>query len=127
MWVSFRHGVLAGMAALGACGYQGSELAGQPGLQWQVMSFYGARATERSFTCNNPRMRTITSTRVIDDTPERVVMDLRYTWVDDIAAIDMPHGGSIACQDWGERTFTFSRSSDGTLSVLSMSGPQRRS
>ena len=110
-----------------ACSYQGPELAGQPGLQWQVMSFYAARATERAFTCNAPRMRPITSTRVVEDTPDRLVMDLRFTWVDDNAAIDMPHGGSIMCQDWGERTFTFARAADGTLTVQSMSGPQRRS
>ena len=127
MRVNFHRGALVGLAALSACTYPGPELAGQPGLQWQVMSFYSARATERSFTCNTPQMRTITAARVIDDTPDRLVMDLRYTWVDDNSAIDMPHGGSILCQDWGERTFTFSRSTDGTLAVLSMSGPQRRS
>ena len=127
MRVSVRHSIVVGLAVLVACSYQGPELAGQPGLQWEVMSFYAARATERAFTCNAPRMRTITSTRVVEDTPARLVMDLRFTWVDDNAAIDMPHGGSIMCQDWGERTFTFARAADGTLTVQSMSGPQRRS
>lgn len=127
MKVSVRHSVVVGLAVLVACSYQGPELAGQPGLQREVMSFYATRATERSFTCNSPRMRTITSSRVVEDTPDRLVMDLRFTWVDDNAAIDMPHGGSIMCQDWGERTFTFARAADGTLTVQSMSGPQRRS
>lgn len=127
MGVSYSRVAIVILVALAACGYQDSELAGQPGLQWQVMSFYAARATERAFTCNAPRMRTITSTRVVEDTPDRLVMDLRFTWVDDNAAIDMPHGGSIMCQDWGERTFTFARAADGTLTVQSMSGPQRRS
>ena len=127
MRVSVRHSIVVGLAVLVACSYQGPELAGQPGLQWEVMSFYAARATERAFTCNAPRMRTITSTRVVEDTPDRLVMDLRFTWVDDNAAIDMPHGGSIMCQDWGERTFTFARAADGTLTVQRMSGPQRRS
>jgi len=115
------------LATLAGCSYQGPSLAGQPGLQWQVMSFYGDRAIEQDASCNSPQMRTITSTRVVDDTPERVVMDLRYTWVDESGAVDMPHGGSnILCQGWGELTFTFARNSDGTLGVLDMSGPQRR-
>ena len=126
MRMSFRHSIVAGLAALAACSYPGPELVGQPGLQWEVMSFYAARATERSFTCNSPRMRTITATRVVDDTPDRLVLDLRFTWVDDITAIEMPHGGSIMCQGWGERTFTFARASDGTLSVTGMTGAQRR-
>lgn len=127
MRLSVRGGVV-GLAALAACSYQGPELAGQPGLQWEVMSFYAIRATERSFTCNSPRMRSITSTRIVDDAPDRLVMDLRFTWVDDNAAVDMPRGGgSIQCQGWGERTFTFAKFSDGRLTVIGMTGAQRRS
>jgi hypothetical protein len=119
--------VFYALAMLAGCSYQGPSLAGQPGLQWQVISFYGDRATERDSSCNSPQMRSSTATHVVDDTPERVVMDLRYTWVDESGAVDMPHGGSnILCQGWGERTFTFARNSDGTLGVLDMSGPQRR-
>ena len=68
--------------SLAACNTQGPSLAGQPGLQWQVVSFYGDRAMERAASCPNPRM-SITRYRVVEETPEQVVMDIDYYWVDE--------------------------------------------
>jgi hypothetical protein len=114
---------------LAACGWQGPGLAGYPGLQWQVVSFYDGRAMEAAARCPNPRLVGFTRAEVVEDTPERVVMDLRYRWVDDTRTVDSGgSGGSskITCQDWGTRRFTFARASDGQLQVASMTGPQRR-
>jgi hypothetical protein len=123
----FRCAAFATLALLTGCAYQGPELAGQPGLQWQVISFYGDRAQERDATCNAPQMRSIVATEVVEDTPERLVLAIRYYWVDETQAVDMARGGSnIICRDWGARTFTFARAGDGGLTVQSMSGPQRR-
>jgi hypothetical protein len=113
-------------AVVGGCGAQGPSLAGYPGLQWEVISFYGAHATERSASCPNPQMRAVTRHRIVEETPEGVVMDVRYYWVDESQASDLGRGGNATtCQDWGERTFTFARTSDGGLEVQSMTGPQK--
>lgn len=113
---------LAGFLPLLACGVQGPSLAGQPGLQWQVQSFYDGRAMERHATCPNPRLQTIARTEVVEETPERVVMRLRYYWFDDSQDDEIGEHSVVRCQGWGERSFTFARAGDGRLTVVAMSG-----
>ena len=115
------------MLPITACAWQGPSLAGQEGLPWEVQSFYGARAMEANARCPNPQMTGITRSTVVEDTPERMVMDIRYYWVDDGQTVDSGGGGGkIICQDWGERRFTFARTTSGTLEVVGMTGPQKR-
>ncbi len=111
---------------MSGCAWQGPALEGHAGLQYQVISFYDAHASERQWSCPNPAMQSVTSTRVVEDTPQKVVMDIRYYWVDWSQATDVPGGSLTTCRDWGERTFTFARNSDGTLQPESMTGPQKR-
>ena len=117
---------LAGLSPLLACNVPGPSLAGQPGLQWQVQSFYDGRAMERHATCPNPRMQTISRTEIVEDTPERVVMDIHYYWVDESQAIDVQGSSMTTCRDWGDRTFTFAKTTGGGLEVVSMTGAQKR-
>lgn len=112
--------------ALAACAWQGPGLAGQAGLQREVQSFYAARAMEANARCPNPRMTSVTSTDVVEDTPERLVLDIRYYWVDDGQTVDSGGGGSkIICRDRGQRRFTFARDPHGRLEVVGMGGAQR--
>ena len=111
---------------LSACGWQGPALEGHAGLQYQVISFYDAHASERQWSCPNPAMQSVTSTQVVEDTPAKVVMDIRYYWVDWSQASDVPGGSITTCRDFGERTFTFTKNSDGSLRPESMTGPQKR-
>jgi hypothetical protein len=60
---------------LAACAWPGPLLEGQPGLQWQLQSFYGTRAIEANAMCPQPQMTAITNSRV--------VMDLRYHFWDE--------------------------------------------
>jgi hypothetical protein len=114
-------------AALAGCGWQGPPLAGHEGLQWQVVSYYGGRAMEAQARCPNPQMGGILRTELVEETPERLVLNLRYHWVDDLRTVDTAGGGGkIICSGWGERTFTFTRLSNGALEVESMTGPQKR-
>ena len=118
--------IVLGSTALGACSWQGPALAGYPGLQYQVVSFYDDRAMERSASCPNPHMQSVTRYRIVEDTPDKVVMDINYYWVDQSQAVDVQGGSLTTCRDWGERTFTFARTSNGNLTVQSMTGEQRR-
>ena len=78
-------------------------------------------------------MRSVTRTQVVGETPQQVVMTIRYYWLDE-GQLDYDRGGvpmaGLAfqrCNGVAERTFTFAKMTDGSLSVRSMSGPQRRS
>ena len=117
------HRILAQPLALAGCGWQGPALEGHAGLQRQVISYYDDRATERNFACPNPRMQSVTSSQVVEDTPESVVMDVRYYRVDWSQASEVGGGNVTTCRDWSERTFTFARASDGQLGVVGMTGP----
>ena len=121
-----RHTIFLLALALAGCGWQGPALEGHAGLQYQVISYYNANASERQASCPNPEMQSITSSRVVEDTPEKVVMDIRYYWVDWSQATDVQGGSITTCRDWGERTFTFARTTGGGLGVVSMTGAQKR-
>jgi len=119
-------------AALAACGYEGPPLAGYEGLQFKVVSFYEARAFEKNATCTRPRMTPVRAT-VIEETPERVVMNVRYHFRDkgrddgDFFPFGRRGGGVLGrCNDWSERTFTLAKNTQGGVDVVAMSGPQRR-
>lgn len=122
------------LTTLGACSWQGPGIAGYDGLQFRVISFYDARAMEENATCPQPRMRAVTRAQVVEETPERVVMNIKYAFEDE-GQTDYdndgfpPFGGGgflNRCNGFGERTFTFARRTDGSLDVASMTGPQRR-
>jgi hypothetical protein len=96
------------------------------------MSYYDNNAIEENATCTRPRMRSVTGTQVVDETPEQVVMNVRYYWYDE-GQIELDRGGLPfpgpifqRCNGFAERTFTFVKLTDGSLDVRSMSGPQRR-
>jgi hypothetical protein len=93
------------------------------------MSYYNTHAMERNAACPIPQMDTVQA-KVVDETPTQVVMNVRYHWFDDSQSSDndlFPGGGSVLgyCNDWGERTFTFTKTTQGGLQVASMTGPQR--
>jgi signal transduction histidine kinase len=116
---------------LAACGYQGPDLAGYPGLQFKTQSFYDARASEKGWTCPQPRMRSITGAQVVEETPTHVVMNVRYYWYDEGQTItddDLPFPPPFfqRCNGFAERTFTYVKMTDGNLEPQSMTGPQRR-
>ena len=112
----------------GCAGHQGqppSDL----GFQWQLKSYYVDRATEMGGACTRPAIRTITDTRTIEESDGRVVKDVRYFWRDDAVRRNRVPGrlagGSMACQGFENRAFTFARLEDGSLRVVDMSGEQR--
>ena len=120
------------LLALAACGYKGPAVAGYPGLQNQIQWYYDSNALEQNATCTQPRMRSVTGAQVIGETPEQVVMNIRYYWLDegqidrDSSDLLFPGGGFQRCNGFAERTFTFTKMTDGSLGVRSMTGPQRR-
>jgi hypothetical protein len=116
------------IGALAGCNYQGPALAGYPGLQLQVQNYYDARAWEENATCLAPRMQAVTQTEILEDTPERILMRLRYYYQDDQFGpddSDFVVGNPFRCRGFADRTFEFVKRADGTAQVVGMSGPQR--
>ena len=128
-------GALAGCAQIA----QGPSLAGYPGLTYQLSSYYSARALEENATCTRPRML-VSGYQIVEDTPSRLVMNVRYHYVDegrqDMIQDDDIIGPRFAigpgtCNDFATRTFVLAKSEGGPpgatpgLTVTSMTGPQR--
>lgn len=127
---------------LGACTQlmEGPSVAGYPGLQWQLQSYYSARALEENAMCTQPQMTAVTAYQIVEDTPERVVMNVRYHYRDTgVGDFDDEFGfprfrfGTGSCDSWAERTFVMAKAKGGEpstsgkpqLFVQSMTGPQR--
>ena len=125
--------VLALFLPAAGCNYQGPPVAGYPGLQNKIQWYYDSNALEQNATCTQPRMRSVTNAQVIDESKEIVVMRISYYWLDE-GQLDFDHGGFVPmpgipfqrCNGFAERNFTFTKLTDGSLDVRSMTGPQRQ-
>jgi signal transduction histidine kinase len=125
--------VLALLLLAAGCDYKGPAVAGYPGLQNQIQWFYGNNALEQNATCTQPRMRSVTRAQIVNETQDTVVMNIGYYWLDE-GQLDFDRGGFVPgtgaffqrCNGFAERQFTFTRMTDGSLQVKSMTGPQRR-
>jgi hypothetical protein len=117
---------------------EGPALAGYPGLQYQIERYYGARALEENANCTFPRM-TVSGYEVVEDTPARLVMNIRYHYFDesrrdwdDDGFFGTPRFrfGTGSCDAFATRTFVVAKSQGGAgqqaFSVQSMTGPQRQ-
>jgi hypothetical protein len=120
--------LLSVSVALAACAERNPELAGYPGLAFEIESFYETHAWERNATCLRPEMA-IARIETLEDTPEKLVVKVRYHWEDKSFGRDEEmfprRGGGGWCSDWGERVFTLAKRPDGRVSVVAMTGPQR--
>lgn len=128
-------GLVLGSAVLAGCSAQGPPLAGLEGGQWAVVRYYEAHAWERGATCPSPRMRVL-GWRVVEQTPERTIVDVRYRWWDESRrdsgrfGTNGPFpwrvgGGFGVCEGFGERQFVLVPGGQGGSSVRQMTGEQR--
>jgi len=107
---------------LGGCAADGPPLAGFNGGQWAVVSYYNRHAWEKGASCTSPEMR-VTGWRVLDQTPERTIVEVRYHFHD--RSVDDGDRLVSRCSDWGVRQFTLVPTGDGRAVVRAMTGPQR--
>lgn len=126
-------GLLAGLA-VASCGWQGPGLGGYgDGLQYKVTSFYAAHAVEKHVFCTQPMMTPVRA-EVVSETPERILMKVRYHWWDESQRSSEGTGdgqrrraGGMGgyCNGWAERTFTIAKRAGGGLEVVGMTGATR--
>jgi hypothetical protein len=109
---------------LAACS---SVFGGQSALDGAIKRYYEAHASERGGQCLAPYIDGFTSTQVVEDGRERLVVDVRYLYRDrykDNEAGMEGDGGVTGCVGYGARRFVLARSDD-TLTVEQMSGPTK--
>ncbi|SNB68125.1 hypothetical protein SAMN07250955_106134 [Arboricoccus pini] len=120
---SFGSVLAVSLLFLAGCSTAGEGIPHWFDLQYSLTSYYKNYAQERGATCNLPDM-TITSTRIVEETPNKMTLDVGYVWRD-TAYGSGSIGGFNNCIGTDHRQFLVSKNSDGTYSVERMSGPQR--
>jgi hypothetical protein len=109
--------VLAGLVAGCANGFWQP-----PPYETAIKSYYRAHASEKNGRCLAPYVDGFTTLQVVEDTPERTVIEARYLyrdWVKDGG--DEPFS---ECVGYGRRSFVLT-GNDERLEVIEMSGPRR--
>ena len=106
--------------ALGGCSGMSpadQSLAGVPGLHPVVQRYYEARATEENGRCRSPLMEGVLSAEATRESPDRLVVGVRYLYRDHTAEL------RGACRGFAQRTFTIEDGAEGPM-VVAMSGGQ---
>src|SRR3954468_11007023 len=106
--------VLGGLL-LAACATTPPQLEPYPGVGKQIIAYHDGQSATDNPTCTTTRMRTIGAMKVLSDTPQQLVVSVRYFY--DTENFDKFHGG---CQGQGTRTFTLDKAGD-ALTVAGMS------
>ena len=111
-------GRLVGLGLVACAGCAGGGLAGQPGLENALRSHYDASALERNGLCSSPKFGVVTASGIEEQTVERLVVRVSYSYRDPDARLP------AQCRGFGTRLFTVARSAEG-FEVLEMTGPRR--
>lgn len=114
-------------AALAGCvspSVESAQVGSGGAIETAIKRYYSSNASEDRGHCPRPYIDGITGVEVIEDTPERLVAEVRYFFRDRIR--DQPgdeDDGSVRCIGFSKRTFTVDRTEQGPK-VVDMSGPQ---
>lgn len=120
--------LLLANGVLAACAARNPELAAYRNVEFAIESYYQTYAWERNATCLRPEI-SIAKIETLEDTPEKLVLKVRYFWEDRTFGRDQEmfpkRGGGSWCSGFDERIFTLAKRPDGRVSVVAMTGPQR--
>jgi hypothetical protein len=95
---------------------------GPPGAIERAIRLYHERhASEGGGRCFQPYIDGFTNLTVIEDTPDRLVVDARYFWRDRFQQGGQGEGGQN-CAGFNERTFTLAHTQDRSIAVVGMTG-----
>ena len=86
-----------------------------------VMRYYERHATEENRTCLSPYIEGLTQVDVVEDTTERLVVDVRYLYRDRFKD-DRDNGMGRECSGYAGRRFTLAKT-DAGIDVVEMTGP----
>ena len=92
-----------------------------PDTERAIETYYAAHAREEHGRCPAPFIEGFTRTEVVEDGPQRQVVEVRYLYADRIK--DDSDGSE--CVGFSGRRFTLAKAEAG-LEVVEMTGPSRR-
>ena len=98
-----------------------------PAYETAIKRYYEAHASEYNGQCLAPYIDGFTKIEVVEETPDRLVVDARYLyrdWVKDQRGSDSNGGFMRECVRYNQRIFVLTRHDD-QLQVTEMSGPRR--
>jgi hypothetical protein len=91
-------------------------------IEQAIRRYYERHASEEGARCFRPYIDGFSRISVLEDTPDRLVVQTRYFFRD--RAQDGGPGGGSVCAGFNERTFTLARDQDGRPAVTNMTGEQ---
>jgi hypothetical protein len=111
--------VIAGLVA--ACADAPWQL---PPYETAIKRYYEAHASERNGQCLAPYIDGFTTLQVVEDTPQRMVIDARFLYRDRIKDGGDQNSMMLGCISYGARSFVLTRSDD-RYQVVAMTGLRR--
>ncbi|MGH6915641.1 MAG: hypothetical protein ACREH3_18285 [Geminicoccales bacterium] len=113
---------IAGLLVAGCAG----AFAPPPAYESTIKRYYEAHASERSGQCLAPYIDGFTTVEVVEDTPERLVVEAGYLYRDRVKdrSDSLSGRGIRECSGYNHRSFVLTGSED-SLQVTEMSGPRR--
>jgi hypothetical protein len=91
-------------------------------LERTVMRYYERHATEENRTCLSPYIDGFTRVEVVEEQPDRLVVDARYFYRDRSKDDTGENGFGRECTGYADRRFTLAKSGEG-VEVVEMTGP----
>jgi hypothetical protein len=115
------------VALVAACATRlpSTSFADPAALERAMASYYEAHATEEHGYCPTPYIDGLTQVSVVDNQPNKLVVDVRYLYRDRFKN-DRGGNGGHECTGYAGRRFTFGKGPAGGVEVLEMTGPRRR-
>lgn len=92
-------------------------------IERTIERYYESNASEENQTCLTPYMDGLTQVAVVDEQPDRLVLDVRYFYRDRFKD-DGRDGIGRECTGFAERQFTLAKT-DAGLQVVAMSDSRR--
>jgi hypothetical protein len=92
-------------------------------IEGMITRHYERHASEESQTCLTPYIDGLTKVTVVDERPDRLVLDARYLYRDRFRN-DRENGLGGECIGYAERQFTLAKT-DAGLQVVAMSDSRR--
>jgi hypothetical protein len=129
-WRMLKIACLAGPVWLLACTFDPAqnpawELAGHPGLLYDIQLYYERNAREENGRCTSPLLQGVSRSEVLAEDDEQLVIRLTYRYRDAIRDERRLGGLFRECTGFASRTFTIAKAG-GELRVVGMDGPQIR-
>jgi hypothetical protein len=117
--------LLAALVAGCATRLPNTDFAQSAALEGAMKRYYEAHASEQYGYCLRPYIDGLSQVTVVDDQPQKLVVDVRYLYRDRLKDERDTGGFGRECVNYAGRQFTLAKNTAGGVEVLDMTGPRR--